>query len=106
MTNFQPIEPINGLKIPEVPGLGKPGKVLPVDKNNPSFSGVLQDLLKDVNSMQNTAQQSVKKLATGEVKDIHQVMIAMNEADVAFKLMMEIRNQLVSAYNQLMKTPM
>jgi len=106
MADFQPIQPINGLKIPEVPGLGQPEKVLPVGKNTPSFSNVLQDLFQDVNSMQNTAQESLQKLSTGEVKDVHQVMIAMGEANVAFKLMMEIRNKLVSAYNQLMKTPM
>lgn len=106
MADFHPIQPINGLKVPEVPGLGQLGKINHRDKNVPSFSSVLQNLFQDVNSMQNTAQQSVQKLATGEVKDIHQVMIAMNEADITFKLMMEIRNKLVSAYKQLMKTPL
>ena len=56
--------------------------------------------------MQNNAAESVQKLATGEITDIHQVMIAMNEADVAFKLMMEVRNKLFAAYKEVTKTPL
>ncbi|MDX9703442.1 MAG: flagellar hook-basal body complex protein FliE [Candidatus Auribacterota bacterium] len=106
MTEMNPIRPIDGLKIPEVPGLSDIQTRLNKQQGSPSFSKVLGEYFNDVNSMQNNAAQSVRKLATGEITDIHQVMMAMNEADVAFKLMMEIRNKLFAAYKEIIKTPL
>lgn len=105
MTDMNPITPIQGPIIPEIPQIGSPAGVNEQQKGQKSFSEVLSNFFQDVNQMQNTADISVEKLATGEITDVHQVMVAMNEADVAFKLMMEIRNKLISAYNELMKTP-
>ncbi len=104
MADMNPIRPIEGLKIPEIPGLGEVQKQK--QQGTASFSKVLGEYFQDVNAMQNNAAESVQKLATGEITDIHQVMIAMNEADVAFKLMMEIRNKLFAAYKEVTKTPL
>jgi flagellar hook-basal body complex protein FliE len=70
------------------------------------FKEVLGDFLTKVNDMQNNADESIKKLASGEVKDLHQVMTALAEADVSFKMMMDIRNKLVDAYKQVMQMQM
>ncbi|MEW6535853.1 MAG: flagellar hook-basal body complex protein FliE [Candidatus Auribacterota bacterium] len=102
MADLSPIKPIAGPIIPEIPRIGKP--VAP-GQNEKSFSSVLTNVISDVSKLQNSAEQSVQKLATGEVKDVHQVMIAMGEADVAFKMMMEIRNKLIGAYKEIIKTP-
>lgn len=102
MADLSPIKPISGPVIPEIPRLAKP--VAP-GKNEKSFSNVLTDVISDVTRLQNTSEQSVQKLATGEVKDIHQVMIAMGEAKVAFQMMLEIRNKLIGAYKEIIKTP-
>jgi flagellar hook-basal body complex protein FliE len=45
-------------------------------------------------------------LTTGEVEDVHQVMIAMNEADLAFRMMLEVRNKLVEAYKEVARLQM
>lgn len=104
MTDINPIRPIQDLKVPEVPGLGEVQKQVQ-RKGSASFGNVLSEYFKEVNAMQQDAADSVQKLATGEITDIHQVMIAKNEADVAFKMMMEIRNKLFSAYKEIIKTP-
>lgn len=68
-----------------------------------SFKDLLSGLVKEVDSLQKDADQSIKGLATGETTDIHDVTIKMEEAGVAFDLMMEIRNKLVKAYQEVLK---
>lgn len=104
MAGLGPINPIQGPGIPEIPQIGRAQQEYKKDGQS-AFSDVLNGVIKDVNKAQHTADQSVQKFATGEIKDVHQVMIAMNEADVAFKLMMEIRNKLLGAYKEIIKTP-
>jgi flagellar hook-basal body complex protein FliE len=67
----------------------------------PKFDDMLKGFLKDVNQMQNTADQSIQKMVSGQVKDVHQVMLAVEEAKVAFNMMLEIRNKTMDAYNNL-----
>ena len=106
MPDMNPIQPIRQIKIPEIPGLENNSPVKPDQTHNtPAFGQVLSNYINDVSNLQHNASESLQKLATGEIKDVHQVMIAMNEAGVAFKLMMQIRNKLVQAYKQIIKTP-
>ena len=73
------------------------------DKNVNSFSEILKSLINQVNELQNKADESVQKLVSGETGSIHQVMIAIEEADLAFRLMMEVRNKLIEAYQEIMR---
>ena len=68
-----------------------------------SFKDTLQGFLKDVNSMQVKADQSIEKMAAGEITDVHQVMSTVQEANVAFNMMMEIRNKVMDAYQEVMR---
>ena len=43
------------------------------------------------------------KLFTGETNNLHQAMISMQEASVAFSLMVEVRNKLVESYQEIMR---
>jgi flagellar hook-basal body complex protein FliE len=49
------------------------------------------------------ASQAVDKLMTGESQNVHQTMIALQKADVSFQLMMQIRNKIVSAYEEIQR---
>jgi len=69
----------------------------------PKFDDMLKGFLKDVNQMQNNADQSIQKMVSGEIKDVHQVMLAVEEAKVAFNMMLEIRNKTMDAYNELIR---
>ena len=53
--------------------------------------------------MQNKADASIQKMVTGEIKDVHQVMLAVGEAKVAFNLLLEIRNKTMDAYHEVMQ---
>lgn len=78
------------------------GKVAGTDG---SFSQVLEQFVTDVNTLQNKASESIEKLATGEITDVHQVMIAVEEAGTAMEFMLEIRNKIVEAYQEIMRMP-
>lgn len=69
----------------------------------PAFGDTLKGLVGDVDRMQKTAEEATKRMLTGEVEDVHQVMVAMEEAQTSFQLMMEIRNKLVEAYKEVMR---
>ncbi|MEZ6184840.1 MAG: flagellar hook-basal body complex protein FliE [Planctomycetota bacterium] len=66
-----------------------------------SFMDKLGDALGEVNDAQTRADQAVQDLAAGKVEDVHDVMLAMTEADLSFRLMLEVRNKLVEAYQEV-----
>lgn len=71
--------------------------------NDVSFKDLLKGIVDQVDSLQKDANASINGLVTGETTDIHDVTIKMEEAGVAFELMLEVRNKLVEAYQQLIK---
>lgn len=72
------------------------------DKNVPAFDEVLSQLIQDVDSAQKEADTSIKQLAAGESTSIQDVVMKMEEADVAFQLMKEVRNKLLEAYKEVL----
>jgi flagellar hook-basal body complex protein FliE len=66
-----------------------------------SFDQWLHQSLGKVNQLQQQAGDAAQKLTTGENKDIHGTMIAMQKADIATSLMLEVRNKLISAYDEI-----
>lgn len=79
------------------------GKSSTESSNPTEFKNILGGFMEEVNNLQLKADDKLEKLTTGEVKDLHQVMIAVSEADTSFKIMMDIRNKLVTAYKEVMK---
>ena len=66
-----------------------------------SFEELLSASMKEVNALQLEADDRMRRLATGDVEDISEVVMASSRAEVALKLMMELRNKLVDAYQAL-----
>ena len=69
-----------------------------------SFVKVLQQSIDQVNRLQLEADANINDLATGKQTDLHQTMIAVEKASVSFELLMQIRNKVISAYDNLMRT--
>lgn len=66
-----------------------------------SFSEVLNSALKKLNDTQVKADQLTRELLTGEIQDIHQVTVAMQEAKLTMQLAVEVRNKVVEAYQEI-----
>lgn len=69
-----------------------------------SFTDILKKSIEQVNDAQLQADAAIKAAAAGENIDIHDTMIAIQKADVSLKLMMEVRNKLLEAYQDIMRT--
>ena len=83
--------------------LDQPGEVTPGQSSDESFGNVLGKFISDVNMKQNTASEAVNGLQSGQSVPLHQAVIAMEEANVSFQLMVEVRNKLLDSYQELMR---
>jgi flagellar hook-basal body complex protein FliE len=66
-----------------------------------SFKDLMMESLKHVNSMQQDADQAVQQLMTGGDVDPAEVLTAIQKADMTFRMMLQIRNKLVQAYQEV-----
>jgi flagellar hook-basal body complex protein FliE len=79
---------------------------LPAAVDQPKFSDMVTDLLQSVNDVQNEAAAIQQAYLAGEEVELHQMMIKAEEAGISMDLLLEIRNRLVDAYNDLAKMPL
>jgi flagellar hook-basal body complex protein FliE len=71
------------------------------NKAEGNFEAVINNAMGQVSQMQNDVEKAVNELATGG--DITSAIIAVQKADASFQLMVEVRNKLISAYEQVMR---
>ena len=74
-----------------------------VNKSTGGFGEVFQNAMKDVNKLQIESDQAIVKLQTGEATNLHEVGIAMEKADLSLRLMVQVRNKVVEAYQEIMR---
>ncbi len=67
------------------------------------FGDVLQGALQNVNKLSGGAEQQITNMLQGGSADMSSVMVAVEKADVAFQLMMQVRNKIVNAYQDIEK---
>ena len=67
------------------------------------LSRTFEKLLQDVNQQQLNAEAKQVELLITDNKDIHGTMLALEKADLSMRLMLQIRNKLVSAYEEVMR---
>lgn len=73
----------------------------PKDAESASFKDFLLNSIQDVNSMQQQADQAVETLMTGGDADPAEVLTAVQKADMAFRLMMQMRNKMIEVYREV-----
>jgi flagellar hook-basal body complex protein FliE len=97
-------EPIIGqlnpsLQMPEIRRPHRPGKEI----GAPDFGDVLKDAISTVNEVQRQSDLEIQKLMTGESQDLHATLIAVQKADLSFQMMMQVRNKIIQAYQEIMR---
>ncbi len=92
--NVAPIGSINNTL--EVKGPQKPDKA-----EAGTFGQWLARSLAEVSQLQGTSDAASQKLITGQSNDIHGTMIAMQKAGIALDLVMEVRNKVIAAYDEV-----
>ena len=110
LTAIQPLMSVGGVtpgesitpSLPVTPA-EQPGALAPSQPSGDSFSTMLGKMVEEVNGKQITASQTVNSLQAGGDVSLHQAVISMEEANVSFQLMVEVRNKLLDAYQEIMK---
>jgi len=69
------------------------------------FLNALRGAVDQVSQLQSEANLKVSTMLTGNGQDVHSAMIAVQKADLAFELMVEMRNKIVSAYQEISRIP-
>jgi len=82
-------------QLPASPGM--PGREEP----DGSFKDTLKTAINQVEDMHSSAEQQMTELLKGDRGDVQNVMIAVEKADIAFQLMMQVRNKIVNAYQEI-----
>ncbi|MCR4419881.1 MAG: flagellar hook-basal body complex protein FliE [Clostridia bacterium] len=77
-------------------GVGKEGAAAPR-----SFGDVLAEKLAEVDALQKRATEMLEGFLAGEVTDVHEVILAAQQAELALQLTVEIRNRVIEAYQEV-----
>ena len=95
-----PITPIKAAVLPLIqptsPAKSAPG----------GFQSVLSDAIGRVDQFQQNSQNAIGKFLSGEDQEIHKVALATQQAELSFDLFLQVRNKVISAYQEVMKMQM
>ena len=67
------------------------------------FGNLLKDAVQQINDVEKNSQGELQKFLSNE-SDLHSVMISLEKADLSFQMMMQVRNKIVQAYQEIMKS--
>ena len=70
------------------------------------FSGLLESAIQTVEASQNVGSQAVEQFLSGEGGELHSTILAVQRASLSFDLFLQVRNKVVSAYQEVMRMQM
>ena len=85
--------------LPEIPGRRSDDQ----PSSGTAFADSLASALREVDQLQRESEQAQGAYAEGHPVELHDVLIRVEQAEIAFKAMMEIRNKLINAYNEVVR---
>ncbi len=101
--NFNISDALRALRPESAPGgmplRGQPGTEI----DGQSFKDILGGKINEVNEMLQSKDRAIEDLATGRTDNVAEVLTAVQKADIAFKALMQIRNKLVDAYQEVQR---
>jgi len=95
---------------PELPRLPQLGQIQPpsplgekelVSRQELSFREAIKNFIHDVDRLQKESGKKIEDFMAGEISNVHEVMIAVEKAATSFQLLMELRNKMLDAYQEL-----
>lgn len=103
-----PLDPLRSLYGQGITPAGPAGAPTPAEApktaDGKSFGDVLQDFVTQVDETQQQYDQAIDAVQRGETDNLHRVMLAQGQAQLSLKLAAEVRNKLVEAYKEVMRT--
>ena len=77
-----------------------------VSDGGSSFKNILNNAIGEVEGARSDAAKSVEQFLSGSGQDLHSTILATQRAELEFQMFMQVRNKVVSAYQEIMKMPM
>ncbi len=71
--------------------------------DEPNFKDMLTESIEKVNTLMNTSDAMIDDLASGKSANIHGTLIALQKADISFRMLLEVRNKVMKAYEEVMR---
>jgi len=68
-----------------------------------AFGDMLKQAVTEINQLQNNADKAITSVQLGQSGSIHEAMIALEKADLSFRAMMQVRNKILEAYQEVMR---
>ncbi len=92
----------------QITGAGASLSLRPTDPGTVStakngFADIIKSTIEQVNQAQNNGEQAIEQLNTGKAESMHEVMIAVEEADISLKMLVQMRNKALQAYEEVMR---
>ncbi len=71
--------------------------------NGPSFGSMLSEAMSNVEQNRENSQQAIDKFLSGEGGEIHDIALATEQSELAFDMFLQVRNKMITAYQQVMQ---
>ncbi len=95
--------PITSIKAAAIPFIQPAGAA---QNTAGSFQSVLSDAIGRVDQFQQNSQNAIGKYLSGEDEEVHKVALATQNAETSFDLFLQVRNKVISAYQEVMRMQM
>lgn len=92
------IEPISMVAMPQISAAQSVSSTTGSD-----FTSWLDGQMSNVNQALVDADQSVRELSVGNTDNLHQVMLSLEQAKLSFEMMVQVRNRMVEAYQEILR---
>ena len=94
-------DPLGLITGPSAPGSLASSKTSNVPDADPDFGKILKAEMAQVNELQEAAQIAAEDFASGRRDDLESVLFAARKADTAFKMLLQVRNKVLEAYEEV-----
>jgi len=95
-----PVTPVRPTAVPSIPPAGS------LKSSAGGFQAALTDAIGRVEQFQQNSQSSIDKFLSGEDEEVHKVALAAQQAELSFDLFLQVRNKVISAYQEVMRMQM
>jgi flagellar hook-basal body complex protein FliE len=95
------MDPISSSSIRILPAEADSSSLSTNGSSGAGFREVLGGAIDDIQNLESAAQEKVAGVLEGTGTDVHSAMIAVEKADLSFQLMMQVRNKIISAYEEI-----
>ncbi len=75
----------------------------PIEQTKNNFGNIIKDTIANTVKAEQQGEQAIERLASGQAKNLHEVMISVEKADISLKMLVQFRNKALQAYEEVLR---